>query len=131
MTKDDTQNSVEIVLHDDNGKFAKGHPKIGGIVKGEKHKISPTNEVIRIFEEEPERYKEFIDGYLKDPANRRHIVEMIDGKADGGNNIHIGDNIQIISPEAREEYSQLERLKEASIKKYLSIEEAIKQLEKE
>ena len=103
-----TQNSVEIVLHDENGKFAPGHPKIGGIQKGDKHKLSPIGEVIRIFEDEPERFKEFIDGYLKDPSNRRHIVEMIDGKPDGGNNIHIGDNIQNnITNEDKIEFSRI------------------------
>lgn len=41
--------------------------------------VSPIGRVKQIFEEHPEEFESFIRGYLKDPSNRKHIVEMIDG----------------------------------------------------
>ena len=49
--------------------------------------VSPITEVKRIFESDPKRFQEFINAYLKDPRNRQHIVEMIDGKAPGSSPI--------------------------------------------
>lgn len=42
--------------------------------------ISPINKVKQIFKKNPKAFKGFIEGYIKDPRNRQHIVEMIDGK---------------------------------------------------
>ena len=78
-----TQNSENIVLHDENGKFAKGHPKIGGIKAGDKHPISVIGTIERMIEDSPAMFLEFVDKYLKDPRNRQHIVEMIDGRPKG------------------------------------------------
>jgi hypothetical protein len=78
-----TQDSEKIVLHDENGKFIKGHPKVGGIKLGEKHPISVIGTIERMFEDDPVMFLEFVDKYLKDPRNRQHIVEMIDGRPKG------------------------------------------------
>jgi uncharacterized protein YeaO (DUF488 family) len=45
-----------------------------------KGSISPIARVKQIFEEKPEQFEAFITEYITDPANRKHIVEMIDGK---------------------------------------------------
>jgi len=79
------------VLHDENGKFVKGHPKVGGIQKGEKHKITVIGTIENMFENDPQMFLEFVDKYLKDPRNRQHIVEMIDGKPRGSEtNVAVG-----------------------------------------
>jgi len=59
--------------------FVKGDSRINyaGRPKGS---ISPITRVKQIFEENPEQFAEFISEYIKDPSNRKHIVEMIDGK---------------------------------------------------
>lgn len=36
---EDTQNSDKSVLFDENGKFKKGHPKLGGAVKGSSYSL--------------------------------------------------------------------------------------------
>ena len=85
------QNSESIVLHDKNGKFVKGHPKVGGIKLGEKHPISVIGTIERMFEDSPAMFLEFVDKYLKDPRNRQHIVEMIDGRPKGSDtNVNVG-----------------------------------------
>lgn len=67
--------------------------------------VSPIGEIKKIFEESPEKLKEFINAYLRDPHNRQHIVEMIDGKPKGSSaEVNIGDNRKVIySPEIIEE----------------------------
>lgn len=42
--------------------------------------ISPITKIKQMFEENPERYEEFIEEYSKNKANHKHLVEMIDGK---------------------------------------------------
>ena len=46
----------------------------------QKGNVSPISRVKQIFKSNPEAFKAFILGYIKDPSNRKHIVEMIDGK---------------------------------------------------
>ncbi len=56
-------------------------PGHSGNKKGkEKGNVSPIARVKRIFKQNPKAFKEFILGYIKDPHNRQHIVEMIDGQ---------------------------------------------------
>ena len=45
-----------------------------------KGSLSAIGKVKKIFTESPEKFEEFIDAYIKDPSNRKHVVEMIDGK---------------------------------------------------
>jgi hypothetical protein len=97
-----TQNSEKIVLHDENGKFIKGHPKVGGIKLGEKHPISVIGTIERMFEDSPEMFLDFVDKYLRDPRNRQHIVEMIDGRPKGSDtNIAVAVQNITYSPEDR------------------------------
>ena len=58
------------------GKFKKGNPG-GGRPEGS---ISAISAIKKIFRENPEDFKEFIERYKKNPANEKHLVEMIDGK---------------------------------------------------
>ena len=101
-----TQNSEKNVLHDENGKFIKGHPKIGGIQLGEKHPISVIGNITQMFEKDPEKFQEFIDKYLKDPKNRQHIVDKIDGKPAGSEtNVAIQVNNYQVTPEDKEAWA--------------------------
>lgn len=43
--------------------------------------ISIITRVKQIFQENPKQFESFVRGYVKDERNRKHIVEMIDGKA--------------------------------------------------
>lgn len=72
--------------------FKKGDPNINrtGLNKG---CISPIAEVKRIFKENPERFQEWLEEYMKDPNNRKHIVEMIDGKPK--QNVEMDSNVRI------------------------------------
>lgn len=45
-----------------------------------KGSISPITRIRQIFEESPEAFEQFIKGYMEDPDNRKHLVEMLDGK---------------------------------------------------
>lgn len=42
--------------------------------------ISPITRLKQIFKENPEKFEKFVQDYGEDPMNRKHIVEMIDGK---------------------------------------------------
>ncbi len=59
--------------------FTKGDPRINyaGRPKGS---ISPITKIKQIFEEKPEVFQAFVTEYMADPANRKHLVEMLDGK---------------------------------------------------
>jgi hypothetical protein len=59
-----------------------------------KGSISPITRVKQIFEDNPAEFEAFIKGYLEDPNNRKHIVEMIDGKP-GGDTVMGDKNVQI------------------------------------
>jgi hypothetical protein len=78
-TLDDLDKSSQKLERDESGKLLPGQPSLNpkGRPKGS---ISPIQRVKQIFAEQPNRFKEFIEEYLKDPQNRKHIVEMIDGK---------------------------------------------------
>jgi len=45
-----------------------------------KGSISVISRIKKEFRENPERFDEFFDRYLKNIQNEKHIVEMIDGK---------------------------------------------------
>ena len=69
-------NSGEI--RDERGRFKPGFT--GNPLGKPEGTISPIQRVKQIFREDPERFAEFLEGYIKDANNRKHIVEMIDGK---------------------------------------------------
>jgi hypothetical protein len=48
-----------------------------------KGSLSVIGSIKQMFEEDPEQFQDFINKYLKDPRNRQHIVEMIDGRPKG------------------------------------------------
>ncbi len=106
-----TQNSGKVVprdvLLDENGRFKKGHPKVGGRVEGTTNKISVIGTIERMFQDDPEMFLNFVDKYLKDPRNRQHIVEMIDGKPQGNQtNVAVGVNItNNITDQDRDDYA--------------------------
>lgn len=93
------ENTGEIQgIRDEKGKFVKGvsgNPL--GKPAGAKNKFSPVAKIQEIWEANPNDFDDFINGYLKDPRNRQHIVEMIDGKPKGSeiiiptqNNVYVG-----------------------------------------
>lgn len=117
MSEENPQNNEKIVIHDANGKFIKGHPKIGGIQKGQKHPISVIGTIENMFENDPAMFLEFVDKYLRDPRNRQHIVEMIDGRPKGAEtnvNVAIQNNIVWNKDEAIDAVK--ETIKDFSIK---------------
>jgi hypothetical protein len=80
-----SQNSDKIVLHDENGKFVKGHPKVGGKQLGS---ISLTTVIKRKLKElEPDGKREAIevlaDNIIQDSLDghdiRRTLWSYIDG----------------------------------------------------
>ena len=56
-------------------KGVSGNPK--GRPKG---KLSPKDTIRKMFEKSPEDFEDFLTKYLNDPSNRKHVVEMLDGK---------------------------------------------------
>jgi hypothetical protein len=66
------------IIRDKEGKFVPGHS--GNPAGKPPGTISAIAKVKQIFQENPEEFEKFIEEYIKDPNNRKHIVEMIDGK---------------------------------------------------
>lgn len=67
------------IIRDEKGRIVAGSASLNPDGRPE-GSISPITRVKQIFQENPEKFKEFIENYIEDPANRKHIVEMIDGK---------------------------------------------------
>lgn len=69
---------IENPIRDEHGRLKKGvvlNPN--GRPKGS---LSVIGRLKQMFEENPEEFEEFVKSYKADPANRKHITEMIDGK---------------------------------------------------
>ena len=78
--------------------FVKGDPNINRRGRG-KGTISAIAKVKQKFEENPKMFQEFIDEYIKDPANRKHIVEMIDGKPKQTNELNGNVILELVNYE--------------------------------
>src|SRR3990167_595693 len=65
-------------IRNPDGTFKKG---VSGNLKGkQKGTISVISRLKEMFKEDPEDFENFVKEYKRDPMNRKHIVEMIDGK---------------------------------------------------
>ena len=61
--------------------------------------VSVKARLKRMFRENPDKFEEFIQRYLKNPNNEKHVTEMLDGKpaqaiqldAEVNNNIELTD----------------------------------------
>lgn len=42
--------------------------------------LSPTTRIREMFKENPDQFDEWLEDYLNDKQNRKHVVEMLDGK---------------------------------------------------
>lgn len=80
MSEENVEKTTEKQL---GGITGKGFmPGVSGNPNGRpKGSISIITRLKQIFEEDPVEFDNFIEEYRKDPQNRKHIVEMIDGKA--------------------------------------------------
>jgi hypothetical protein len=84
----DTFQTKAVVRTDKPWLFKKGQS--GNPAGKPKGAISPIRRVKQIFLKDPNAFKDFIEGYIQDPNNRKHIVEMIDGKPKQGIDITSG-----------------------------------------
>jgi len=80
MTPDNTEKKQRNKGHDNIlpymwEKGTSGNPK--GRPKGS---ISPRDTIRKMFEANPTTFEDFLTKYLDDPNNRKHLVEMLDGK---------------------------------------------------
>lgn len=76
--------------------FQKGYDPKRNYEGRPKGSISPISRIRQIFNENPERFEAFLESYLTDEKNHKHIVEMLDGKpfqrtdvTSGGDKINI------------------------------------------
>lgn len=68
------------MANDENIKpyqFKKGQ---SGNPAGRPPGISPRQRIKAKFEEDPEAFDDFLEKYINDPRNRKHVVELLDGK---------------------------------------------------
>lgn len=73
-----------------------------------KGSLSVIGSIKQIFEENPDQFQDFINKYLKDPKNRQHIVEMIDGRPKGSDTtVAVGVNVNNyqLTEEDKEEWA--------------------------
>jgi uncharacterized protein YeaO (DUF488 family) len=86
-------------------QFKKGQS--GNPLGRPKGSLSVIGSIKQMFENDPEQFQEFINKYLKDPRNRQHIVEMIDGKPRGSEtNVAVQVNTFTGSPEQNKELDE-------------------------
>jgi len=71
---------------------------------------SPITRIKQIFKENPEVFDQFVLAYMKDEKNRKHVVEMLDGKPDQKIQGDIEVNHYVITE--GEQVKQLEDAKE-------------------
>ena len=56
-------------------KGVSGNPK--GRPKG---KLSPIDRIRQMFESNPDEFDAYLQDYLNDSGNRKHVIEMLDGR---------------------------------------------------
>ena len=54
-----------------------------------KGSLSPKDRIRQMFESNPEQFDDFLDEYIKDPQNKKHVVEMLDGKPSQSTDINL------------------------------------------
>jgi len=59
--------------------FVKGDPNINRKGRPE-GVISVKKRLKKIFEDNPQEFEDYLMRYIKNPANEKHIAEMLDGK---------------------------------------------------
>lgn len=64
--------------HMKNYRWPKG---VSGNPKGRPPgSISPRDKIRQMFENDPDAFHDFLTKYVNDPVNRKHVVELLDGK---------------------------------------------------
>ena len=76
--------------------FQKGDDPRRNLNGRPKGSISVIGRLKQMWEENPEEFEEFVKEYKKDPANRKHITEMIDGKPNQPLDVKGDININVI-----------------------------------
>ena len=78
-TQELDKTSDKKILRDENGRILPGQESLNpaGRPVGS---VSPITRLRQIWEEDPEDFENFVREYKKDAQNRKHIVEMLDGK---------------------------------------------------
>ena len=54
-----------------------------------KGSVSPKDRIRQMFESNPEQFDDFLDEYIKDPQNKKHVVEMLDGKPNQSTDVNL------------------------------------------
>ena len=81
--------------------FPKG--KSGNPLGKPKGAVSVKARLKKMFREEPEKFEEFVDRYLKNEKNERHLVEMLDGKPAQTIDAKVDTTVTILFDEAFKE----------------------------
>lgn len=115
MSQEETQNSGSLVLHDQNGKFVKGHPKIGGRERGIRNFTTKVREAIeRVAEargEEAITYEmKLIETILDKAINQKdsQIIKLMWNYFDGmpQQKVHLSEE-EITNPYENLTYDQI------------------------
>lgn len=87
-------------FRDEKGRFTEGNNYSQGRPKGS---VSPITKVKQIFEENPEKFEAFVNAYMTDEKNLKHVVEMLDGKPHQATDVTTGgDKITFMPSEIME-----------------------------
>ena len=77
-----TLDSAETTAKEVRGlPFKKGHDPRRNTEGRTKGSLSVIGKLKQIWKDNPEDFEGFVKQYMEDPNNRKHITEMIDGKA--------------------------------------------------
>ena len=90
-SKDKTEETEDKQLEETDKPWLFKKGQSGNPLGRPKGSISPIGAVKKIFEENPAEFAAFLEEYVKNPNNAKHIVEMIDGKPKGDMGVNIGE----------------------------------------